>query len=77
MLWLSLSMGLDFSLRERYILLTPLQVHAEPLDHSACSPDCKMSLRLVEDRSGYNITLRASRNGTTLEAKTFHLRESL
>ncbi|XP_028441228.1 phosphatidylinositol phosphatase PTPRQ isoform X2 [Perca flavescens] len=47
-------------------------VYVEPFKHSACSPDCKMSLRLVEDPGGYNITLRASRNDATLEAKTFH-----
>ncbi|XP_078113021.1 phosphatidylinositol phosphatase PTPRQ [Sander vitreus] len=47
-------------------------VYVEPFNHSACSPDCKMSLRLVEDPGGYNITLRASRNDATLEAKTFH-----
>uniref|UniRef100_UPI0037E94576 phosphatidylinositol phosphatase PTPRQ n=1 Tax=Semicossyphus pulcher TaxID=241346 RepID=UPI0037E94576 len=48
-------------------------VHVEPIDHSACPPDCKMTLRLVDDQRGYNITLRASRNDTTLETKTFHL----
>ncbi|XP_029289790.1 phosphatidylinositol phosphatase PTPRQ [Cottoperca gobio] len=47
-------------------------VYVEPIDHSACSPDCKMSLRLVEDPRGYNITLRANRNNTNVEAKTFH-----
>ncbi|XP_039664458.1 phosphatidylinositol phosphatase PTPRQ isoform X3 [Perca fluviatilis] len=47
-------------------------VYVEPFKHSACSPDCKMSLRLVDDPGGYNITLRASRNDATLEAKTFH-----
>ncbi|XP_037623294.1 phosphatidylinositol phosphatase PTPRQ isoform X2 [Sebastes umbrosus] len=47
-------------------------VYVEPIDHSACTPDCKMSLRLVEDPRGYTVTLRASRNDTTLEAKTFH-----
>ncbi|CAK6951123.1 phosphatidylinositol phosphatase PTPRQ [Scomber scombrus] len=46
-------------------------VYVEPI-HSTCAPDCKMSLWLVEDPRGYNITLRASRNNTTLEAKTFH-----
>ncbi|KAM9352376.1 phosphatidylinositol phosphatase PTPRQ [Symphorus nematophorus] len=48
-------------------------VYTEPVDHSACSPDCKMSLQLVEDPRGYNIMLRASRNDAALEAKTFHL----
>ncbi|XP_035497594.2 phosphatidylinositol phosphatase PTPRQ isoform X3 [Scophthalmus maximus] len=48
-------------------------VYAEPIDPSACSPECKMSLQLVEDQRGYNITLRSSRNDSTLEAKTFHL----
>ncbi|XP_018519305.2 oxidized low-density lipoprotein receptor 1 [Lates calcarifer] len=48
-------------------------VYAEAVDHSACSPQCKMSLRLVEDQRGYKITLRASRNDTALEAKTFNL----
>ncbi|XP_078139181.1 phosphatidylinositol phosphatase PTPRQ [Centroberyx gerrardi] len=47
-------------------------VLVDPIDHSACSPDCKMLLRLVEDPGGYNITLRADRSDTTLEAKTFH-----
>ncbi|XP_042351374.1 phosphatidylinositol phosphatase PTPRQ [Plectropomus leopardus] len=47
-------------------------VHVEPIDHSTCSPDCKISLQLVEDPRGYNITLRARRNDTTVEAKTFH-----
>ncbi|XP_035858940.1 phosphatidylinositol phosphatase PTPRQ isoform X1 [Sander lucioperca] len=47
-------------------------VYVEPFNHSACSHDCKMSLRLVEDPGGYIITLRASRNDATLEAKTFH-----
>ncbi|XP_070763484.1 phosphatidylinositol phosphatase PTPRQ [Enoplosus armatus] len=48
-------------------------VYVEPVDQSACAPLCKMSLRLVEDPRGYNITVRASRHDTTLEAKTFHL----
>ncbi|XP_049930076.1 phosphatidylinositol phosphatase PTPRQ isoform X4 [Epinephelus moara] len=47
-------------------------VYVDPIDHSACSPDCKISLQLVEDPRGYNITLRASRNDTTIAAKTFH-----
>nr|XP_046251054.1 phosphatidylinositol phosphatase PTPRQ isoform X3 [Scatophagus argus] len=47
-------------------------VYVEPIDHSACSPGCKMLLQLLEDPRGYNITLRASRNDATLEAKTFH-----
>ncbi|KAM3838280.1 uncharacterized protein ACN63O_023158, partial [Diretmus argenteus] len=47
-------------------------VLVDPVDHSACSPDCRMWLRLVEDPGGYNITLRASRNDTMLEEKTFH-----
>ncbi|XP_076588486.1 phosphatidylinositol phosphatase PTPRQ [Chaetodon auriga] len=47
-------------------------VYVEPIDHSACSPDCTISLRLVEDPRGYTITLRGSRNDATLEAKTFH-----
>ncbi|XP_031716794.1 phosphatidylinositol phosphatase PTPRQ [Anarrhichthys ocellatus] len=46
-------------------------VYVEPIHHSACSPECKMSLRLVEDPRGYNISLTASRSDTTLEAKTF------
>ncbi|XP_034444644.1 phosphatidylinositol phosphatase PTPRQ isoform X3 [Hippoglossus hippoglossus] len=48
-------------------------VYVKPIDPSACSPGCKTSLRLVEDRRGYNITLSSGRNDTTLEAKTFHL----
>lgn len=55
---------------------TSPQVYMEPFD-PACSPDCKISLRLVEDPRGYNITLRASRNRTTLEARSFHFGESL
>ncbi|XP_078024039.1 phosphatidylinositol phosphatase PTPRQ [Epinephelus lanceolatus] len=47
-------------------------VYVDPIDHSACSPDCKISLQLVEDPRGYNITLRASRNDTTIAAETFH-----
>lgn len=52
-------------------------MYVEPIDHSACSPDCTTSLRLVEDPRGYTITLRASRNDATLEAKTFHFSECL
>ncbi|CAB1422352.1 unnamed protein product, partial [Pleuronectes platessa] len=48
-------------------------VYVKPIDPSACSPGCKTSLLLVEDRRGYNITLSSGRNDTTLEAKTFHL----
>ncbi|XP_060933059.1 phosphatidylinositol phosphatase PTPRQ [Limanda limanda] len=48
-------------------------VYVKPIDPSACSHGCKTSLRLVEDRRGYNITLSSGRNDTTLEAKTFHL----
>ncbi|KAM4618263.1 phosphatidylinositol phosphatase PTPRQ [Polymixia lowei] len=44
----------------------------DTIGHSACSPDCKLSLRMVEDPGGYNITLRANRDDTMLEAKTFH-----
>ncbi|XP_010783175.1 uncharacterized protein [Notothenia coriiceps] len=47
-------------------------VYVEPIHHSACSPDCKMSLQLLEDPRGYNIKLSASRNLSTLQAKTFH-----
>ncbi|XP_033940418.1 phosphatidylinositol phosphatase PTPRQ [Pseudochaenichthys georgianus] len=47
-------------------------VYVEPIHHSACSPDCKMSLQLVEDPRGYNIKLSASRNLSTLQANTFH-----
>ncbi|CAG5958075.1 unnamed protein product, partial [Menidia menidia] len=39
---------------------------------SACSPNCTMSLQMTEHQSGYSIALRASRNDTVLEAKTFH-----
>ncbi|XP_061578770.1 phosphatidylinositol phosphatase PTPRQ [Cololabis saira] len=45
----------------------------EHVDHSACSPDCRIPLHMTEDRRGYNIVLRASRNNTILETKTFHL----
>ncbi|XP_027128795.1 uncharacterized protein LOC109141787, partial [Larimichthys crocea] len=47
-------------------------VYVEPISPSACSPDCKMLLGLVEDPRGYNITLTSSRNDAPLEAKTFH-----
>ncbi|XP_026167786.1 phosphatidylinositol phosphatase PTPRQ isoform X3 [Mastacembelus armatus] len=47
-------------------------VYVEPIYHSACCPNCKISLWLVEDQKGYDITLRACRNDTTLDAKTFH-----
>ncbi|XP_008281722.1 phosphatidylinositol phosphatase PTPRQ [Stegastes partitus] len=47
-------------------------VYVELIYHSACSPDCKISLRMAEDQKGYSITLRASRNDIMLEAKTFH-----
>ncbi|XP_056272982.1 phosphatidylinositol phosphatase PTPRQ [Pseudoliparis swirei] len=46
-------------------------VYVEPIDHSACSPDCNMSLRLVEDPRGYNISLTAISNDATLDAKHF------
>ncbi|XP_056138465.1 phosphatidylinositol phosphatase PTPRQ [Lampris incognitus] len=48
-------------------------VSVDHISHSACSPDCKVSPRLFEDPAGYNITLKAKRNDTTLEAKSFHL----
>ncbi|XP_047451818.1 phosphatidylinositol phosphatase PTPRQ, partial [Mugil cephalus] len=54
------------------VVTISLQVYVEFIDHTACSPDCKISLRMAEDQMGYNITLRASRNDTMLEAKTFH-----
>ncbi|XP_026221120.1 LOW QUALITY PROTEIN: phosphatidylinositol phosphatase PTPRQ [Anabas testudineus] len=47
-------------------------VYVDPINHSACSPFCKMSLRLVDDQRGYNITLRASSRDITLASKTFH-----
>ncbi|XP_075998501.1 phosphatidylinositol phosphatase PTPRQ [Genypterus blacodes] len=47
-------------------------VYAEPIRHSGYSGYCKMLLRLVDNSDGYNITLRASRNKTTLQAKAFH-----
>ncbi|XP_023131150.3 phosphatidylinositol phosphatase PTPRQ isoform X1 [Amphiprion ocellaris] len=47
-------------------------VYVELIHHSACSPDCQIALRMAEDQNGYNITLRACRNDTTLQAKTFH-----
>ncbi|XP_065812716.1 phosphatidylinositol phosphatase PTPRQ [Labrus bergylta] len=47
-------------------------VYVEPINQSACSPDCRMTLRLIEDQRGYTITLRSSRNDTTLETKMFH-----
>ncbi|KAM6936927.1 phosphatidylinositol phosphatase PTPRQ [Xenentodon cancila] len=40
------------------------------VDHSACSPECRILLRMTEDQRGYNIVLRASRNNTILETKT-------
>ncbi|XP_034542203.1 phosphatidylinositol phosphatase PTPRQ [Notolabrus celidotus] len=48
-------------------------VYVEPIDHASCSPDCKMTLQLVEDPKGYTITLKACRNDTILETKTFDL----
>lgn len=59
-------------IRTKLIISASLQVYVEPIDHSACAPDCKISLRLIEDPRGYDITLRANRNGETLDAKTFH-----
>ncbi|KAM8891585.1 phosphatidylinositol phosphatase PTPRQ isoform 2-T2 [Spinachia spinachia] len=45
-------------------------VHVGPIDQSACSGhDCKTSLRLVENPTGYNISLTL--NDTTLEIKYF------
>lgn len=49
----------------------------EPIDHSACSPDCKILLQLIEDLRGYDIALKAIRNGATLDAKTFHFGKCL
>ncbi|CAJ1056803.1 phosphatidylinositol phosphatase PTPRQ [Xyrichtys novacula] len=48
------------------------QIFVEPIDRSSCSPDCKMTLQLVEDPRGYTIMLRAHRNDTTLKTKTFN-----
>lgn len=49
-----------------------LQVHVGPIDRSACSVhECKMPLRLVENPTGYNISLTASINDTTLDKKSF------
>ncbi|XP_017261076.1 phosphatidylinositol phosphatase PTPRQ [Kryptolebias marmoratus] len=47
-------------------------MNTRSIDHSACSPDCRMLLHLTEDRRGYNIMLRASRNDSVLEEKTLH-----
>ncbi|XP_068595364.1 phosphatidylinositol phosphatase PTPRQ [Brachionichthys hirsutus] len=47
-------------------------VYVEPITHSACSPDCRISMQLIEDPSGYNITLRSSRDDASFEAKSFH-----
>ncbi|XP_069567271.1 phosphatidylinositol phosphatase PTPRQ [Brachyistius frenatus] len=47
-------------------------VYVKYVNHSACSPDCKISLQMAEDQRGYNITLRGSRSSTILQAKTFH-----
>lgn len=55
----------------------PPQVLVDPTGHSACAPDCKVLLRLVEDPGGHDITLRAMKNYATLEIKTFHLSESV
>ncbi|XP_077939126.1 LOW QUALITY PROTEIN: phosphatidylinositol phosphatase PTPRQ [Gasterosteus aculeatus] len=47
-------------------------VHVGPIDRSACSVhECKMPLRLVENPTGYNISLTASINDTTLDKKSF------
>ncbi|XP_029991434.1 phosphatidylinositol phosphatase PTPRQ [Sphaeramia orbicularis] len=48
-------------------------VYVEPIDYSSCSPDCKLFLHIVENPRGYTVTLRARRNGTTIEEKTFNL----
>ncbi|XP_029010469.1 phosphatidylinositol phosphatase PTPRQ isoform X2 [Betta splendens] len=47
-------------------------VYVDPISPSACSPKCRMSLLLVRDQMGYNITVRASKHDMTLEAKSFH-----
>ncbi|XP_056907490.1 phosphatidylinositol phosphatase PTPRQ isoform X1 [Takifugu flavidus] len=46
------------------------QVYSEAPDHSA-SANCQVSLRLVEDPTGYNITLTGD-SGDAVETKTFH-----
>ncbi|XP_029951736.1 phosphatidylinositol phosphatase PTPRQ [Salarias fasciatus] len=47
-------------------------VYTGLIDHSACSPDCELLLRMAEDQMGYNITLRTNRNDSALEAKTIY-----
>lgn len=50
-------------------------MYVEPTDRSACSPDRQVSLRLVEDPTGYNITLTGDSSDATVETKTFHFSE--
>ncbi|XP_041854149.1 phosphatidylinositol phosphatase PTPRQ [Melanotaenia boesemani] len=46
-------------------------IHTTSIDNSACSADCRISLQMTEDERKYNIVLKASRNDTLLETKTF------
>ncbi|XP_023811637.1 phosphatidylinositol phosphatase PTPRQ isoform X3 [Oryzias latipes] len=47
-------------------------MYTEHVDHSACSPHCRISLHMSEDQKGFDAMLMAYRNNTLLEAKSFH-----
>ncbi|MEQ2254639.1 hypothetical protein ILYODFUR_005761, partial [Ilyodon furcidens] len=47
-------------------------IFSKRIDRSTCSPDCRIRLHMSEDHRGYSIILRASRNNSVLETKTFH-----
>ncbi|KAF6738160.1 Phosphatidylinositol phosphatase PTPRQ [Oryzias melastigma] len=47
-------------------------MYTERVDHSACSPHCRISLRMSDDQRAFDATLIAYRNNTLLEAKSFH-----
>lgn len=50
-------------------------MYTEHVDHSACSPHCRISLHMSEDQKGFDAMLMAYRNNTLLEAKSFHFSE--
>lgn len=54
-----------------------VKVRAQVLDRQACSPTCRVALRLVEDPRGYSVTLGARRGDAALEEKAFHFGERL
>lgn len=53
------------------------QMKTKRIDRSACSPDCRILFHLTEDQRGYNVILRACKNESMLEEKTFHFSEWL